>query len=269
MRLGRLGISGITTKCWSLEEDAAAYAAHGIGTMGVWLSKCDGKSAGHVQSVARQHRLTISNLCFSGLFTAETPEGRTQAIEECKSAVDFAAELGCPLLLVAGPSHGHSRADALSYVRGGLHAAAEYATATGVMLGLEPLHPCDYTNWSVVNTVDQALGLIDEIHSSHLGIFLDTYNVGWDSDAPAQIAKCAGLIVGVHIADWRDPTRSFNDRVLPGQGVYPVAEIVAAIEQTGYAGPYELEIFSDELWQSNYHELIENAKGWFDQLKVE
>lgn len=267
MRLERLGISAITTNNWTLEEDAAAYEAHGIGTMGVWLFKCEGKPANVVLNVARQHGLTISNLCFAGLFTAETPAGRKKAIEDSKAAVDFAAALGCPLLLVAGPSNGHSRAAALSCVRDGLHAVAEYAVATGVMLGLEPLHPCDYTNWSVVNTIDQALGLIEDVDSPNLGIFLDTYNIGWEPDAPAQIARCAGRIVGAHLADWRNPARSFSDRALPGHGVFPVVELVAAIEGAGYRGPYDVEIFSDELWQSDYHALIEEVKRWFVKLE--
>ena len=49
-------------------------------------------------------------------------------------------------------------------------------------------------------------------------------------------------IRGVHLADWREPTRNTNDRVLPGDGVVDFAPILEALRWDGF---YDLEIFSD------------------------
>ena len=59
----------------------------------------------------------------------------------------------------------------------------------------------------------------------------------------------------VQISDWRRP-RANADRRSLGDGVIPSAEIFAAVRRTGYAGPYVLEIFSEEslpdsLWRGD------------------
>ena len=46
--------------------------------------------------------------------------------------------------------------------------------------------------------------------------------------------------------DWRDPTRGWCDRVLPGDGVADLPGILAALDEAGWRGPYDLEIFSDD-----------------------
>jgi sugar phosphate isomerase/epimerase len=43
----------------------------------------------------------------------------------------------------------------------------------------------------------------------------------------------------------REPTRSFADRVLPGDGVADVPRLLGALDRSGWAGFYDLEIFSD------------------------
>jgi sugar phosphate isomerase/epimerase len=47
------------------------------------------------------------------------------------------------------------------------------------------------------------------------------------------------------VADWRQPTRGWADRVLPGDGVADLPAILGALERTGWDGYYDLEIFSD------------------------
>ena len=72
-----------------------------------------------------------------------------------------------------------------------------------------------------------------------------------------QIERHRDRIAGVHVADWREPTRNTNDRVLPGDGVIDFGPIVAALR---WEGLYDLEIFSDpelpdSLWKGDPREL--------------
>ena len=53
-------------------------------------------------------------------------------------------------------------------------------------------------------------------------------------------------IAGVHVCDVRRPTRSWCDRVLPGEGVADLATILGALKAAGWRGYYDLEIFSDD-----------------------
>src|SRR5262249_59609756 len=74
-----------------------------------------------------------------------------------------------------------------------------------------------------------------------VGIMLDLWHV---SD-PAEIAAHADRIVGVHVSDRREPTRSHFDRVLPGEGVLDLVAAFRALVAAGYDGWYDVEIFSD------------------------
>ncbi|QQE80497.1 sugar phosphate isomerase/epimerase [Alicyclobacillus sp. SO9] len=269
MDLQRLGISAITTNRWTLEEDVLRYARHGIPHIGIWSHKCEDSLYGDVYKLVTQHGMRVSNLCFSGMFTGTSKTERQEAVANAKRFVDYTKELqaGC-LLIVSGPIQSHSLRQALAYVKDGLCQVTEYAEKQGVDLGLEALHPLELTSFSVLNKLSAAIELVHDINSERLGFFLDTYNNGWDPDFLEEINYCKGKIKGVHLADWRNPARTLMDRVLPSHGVLPITDIMAVIEHTGYTGPYELEIFSEELWALDYDKLIEDFKKWFVQLEV-
>ncbi len=75
--------------------------------------------------------------------------------------------------------------------------------------------------------------------------------------------------------DWREPTRGWADRVLPGDGVADVPAILAALERAGWDGYYDLEIFSDNgafgtaypdsLWDVEPAELVRRSRESFTQ----
>ncbi len=267
MERARLGINTMTTRNWSLAQEAEAYARHGIANIGIWESMCGGRSGASVRGLMAAHGLRVSHVCYGGGFTAASAEERARAIEQTRRLIAFTAEAGSDcLLIVAGPIGAHGRAGALGYVRDGIERVLPEAQAHRVRLGLEPIHPMEITQWSVITTVPDALELVDAIGSPGLGVFLDTYHIFWDPRVLSHIARCAGRIAGVHLADWRSPTRSFTDRTVPGRGVVPFGELIAAFEAAGYRGSYDVELFSDELWASDYEALLTEICAWADAV---
>jgi sugar phosphate isomerase/epimerase len=111
-------------------------------------------------------------------------------------------------------------------------------------LGIEPV-----IDWQsdYMNSIDRALELIELVDHPRLGVFVDNFhlwhNTDWDSSSVLeQIERAGSRIVGVHV---NDGVRGSNDRYVPGDGQMPVAEFVAAIEATGYAGSYDVEYVYD------------------------
>jgi sugar phosphate isomerase/epimerase len=53
-----------------------------------------------------------------------------------------------------------------------------------------------------------------------------------------------------HLSDWPPPSSggSLFDRAMMGDGCIPIREIRAWMDQAGYRGPHEIEIFSDSNW---------------------
>ena len=80
----------------------------------------------------------------------------------------------------------------------------------------------------------------------------------------------------MHIADWREPTRGWADRVLPGAGVADLPAIVGALDAAGWDGYYDLEIFSDNgtfgnawpdsLWDVPTEELARRGRAAFERM---
>ena len=67
--------------------------------------------------------------------------------------------------------------------------------------------------------------------------------VGYDV---AYSGASGGYVVrGVHVSDVRGPTRSWADRLLPGDGLVDLPTVLAALDEAGWDGLYDLEIFSD------------------------
>jgi sugar phosphate isomerase/epimerase len=77
----------------------------------------------------------------------------------------------------------------------------------------------------------------------------------------------------VHVDDWREPTRGWADRVLPGEGAADLPAILGVLEDVGWDGFYDLEIFSDNgafgsaypdsLWELDAAELARRGREAF------
>ncbi|MES1248623.1 MAG: TIM barrel protein, partial [Actinomycetota bacterium] len=83
----------------------------------------------------------------------------------------------------------------------------------------------------------------------------------------------ADRFAGVHVNDWREPTRGWADRVLPGEGAADLPAILGALDRAGWDGYYDLEIFSDNgafgaayddsLWDIDPTDLARRARECF------
>jgi sugar phosphate isomerase/epimerase len=83
----------------------------------------------------------------------------------------------------------------------------------------------------------------------------------------------------VHVNDWREPTRGWADRALPGDGVAGVPAILAAIDRAGWDGFYDIEIFSDNgtfgsaypdsLWDVGSAEVVRRGREQLQACWVE
>jgi sugar phosphate isomerase/epimerase len=129
----------------------------------------------------------------------------------------------------------------------GLREIATAADQAGVRLGLEPIHASQHQTVSFVNSIADAVALLDEAGLDEVGIMADTYNL-WD-ESPTSLAAVAHRVTGLHVADVpAEPGRT--DRVLPGEGGSRSADLVRALTDAGWSGFLDVEIFStpDRFW---------------------
>lgn len=258
----------ITTRPWSIETAARKYAEAGIRWISVWREALEGRNPGSIRRLLEEEGLRVASLVRGGFFASTDGRKRMKAIEENKGALDEAAALKAPLLvLVCGADPGQSLEESRKQIEEGIEALLPLAGELGIKLGIEPLHPMYADTRSAINTLKQANDLAERIGSGQLGVVVDIYHLWWDPGLEAEIGRCGklGKLFAFHICDWKVPTGDMlNDREIMGKGCIPVARIRKWVEQAGFEGPHEVEIFSNHYWnqdQDKYlKEIIEAYK---------
>ena len=246
-----LAINTATVKSCSLEQAIAGCARAGITAIAPWRDIVQQCGIERAQKLIRASGLTVTCLCRGGLFTAADEAGRRAAIEDNRRAVDEAAAIGAQcLVLIAGglPPGSKDLAGAHAQVRDGLAALLPHARAAGVPLAIEPLHPMTAADRGCVNTLAHANDLCDKLGEG-LGVAIDVYHVWWDPDLARQVARSRGRILSYHVCDWLVPTRDLVfDRGMPGDGIIDLRRLRAMVEDAGYRGHCDVEIFSAQDW---------------------
>lgn len=253
--LSKLCIHTITTKPWSIEEAAENYSRVGVKGISVWRQYLEGRNIAQTGEMLKSHGLEVVSLVRGGFFPSTSAEKRAAAIDDNKKAVDEAAALGAPMIvLVVGADPGQSLETSRAQIREGIESVLPYAIANGVKLVIEPLHPMYADTRSAVNTLGQANDMAEAIASDHVGVAADVYHLWWDPDLEQELLRCGrnGHLYAFHICDWMSPTVDFlNDRGLMGEGCIPVQKIRGWAEAAGFNGYNEVEIFSDRWWAAD------------------
>jgi sugar phosphate isomerase/epimerase len=137
----------------------------------------------------------------------------------------------------------------------GIRAIADEGARAGVRVALEPIQREFAEFWTIVSSLEDAVGLLDEADRREVGLMYDTWHL-WNQPLE-ELERHRDRVAGFHVADWREPTRNTNDRVLPGDGII---DFVPIVETLRWDGLYDLEIFSDpelpdSLWKDDPREL--------------
>jgi len=258
--LSRLSLNQMTTENYSLKETVDACVAEGIGWVGAWRHKINPL---HESARAiREAGLRVSSLCRGGFFPAATAGERKKRVEDNLRAIDEAAALDAGLLvLVCGPAPDRNLDAARAMVSDGLSQIFDHAKGCGIRLGIEPLHPMYAAERSVIVTLRQANELAAQFNAATVGVVVDVYHVWWDPEVYTQIARAGSRIFGFHVSDWMVPTNSLlMSRGMMGQGVIEIRRLRRAVEEAGYRGPIEVEIFNEELWRTPLKEVVQTVR---------
>ncbi|MFH1377322.1 MAG: sugar phosphate isomerase/epimerase family protein [Planctomycetota bacterium] len=257
--LNRLCIHTITTKPWSLADCVKNYAAKSIPAITVWRQALEPLGVKESAMLLKASGLRVVSLCRGGFFPAEDSAGRQAAIDDNKRAVDEAAAIGAPLIvLVCGAVPGIPLSDARKQIAEGIAAVLPYAQSAGVKLSIDPLHPMYADSRSAVNTMAQANDMVEAINHPSLGIAVDVYHLWWDSELEKEIERAGKSVFAFHVCDWRTPTVDLlNDRGLMGEGCIDIRGIRGWVESAGFKGDIEVEIFSNRLWAMDQSEFLD------------
>jgi len=258
--LSKLCIHTITTKPWKIEEAAKNFSASGVKGITVWRDALEGRNIKDTGKLLRDQGLEIVSLCRGGFFPSSDANKRKLAIEDNRKAIAEANELGTTMIvLVCGSDPCLSLEESRKQIHDGIATVLPDAAAAGIKLAIEPLHPMYADNRSAINTLSQANDMAEELDSPYVGVAVDVYHLWWDPNLETEIKRCGknGNLMAFHICDWNVPTKDFLlDRGLMGEGCIPIKKIRGWVEETGFNGFNEVEIFSTSYWKEDQGEFL-------------
>jgi len=259
-------MSQMTTCRWSFLEDVVHYRQAGISQMAVWRPKLSDFGEERSIDLVRESGIRVTSLGWAGGFTGGHGYSFVEAIEDAREAIVTAAALGADVLtVVSGAQYSHIGSHARRLLIEGLEQLLDFAGERGVTLALQPMHRIYREEWTFLNSLKDTLDVINEMDHPYLRMAFGTYHLWQEPQLIQRLPEIIPLIALVQMSDWRAP-RCDNDRLLPGDGMIPLADILSGLHEGGYRGPYEMEIWSADLWKSNHHELLTQACQRFVSL---
>lgn len=271
--LTRLSLNTATTKSLTLPEAVEVSTQAGLGWIGLWRDRVAEIGLDKAARLVREAGLRVSSLCRAGFLTAADAAGQRVALADNRAAIEEAAALGTgELIMVVGglPDGDRDLAAARRRVADRIADLVPYAAENGVRLVLEPLHPMYAADRAVLSTLGQALDLAAPYPASSVAVVVDTFHVWWDPELAVQVARAGRerRIASYQICDFNLPIAPdpLLSRGMMGDGVIDFPAITRMIDQAGYDGPIEVEIFNVDIWAAPAEEVLTTMKQRWEAL---
>jgi sugar phosphate isomerase/epimerase len=260
-------------KCDStIREDFEAIARAGFKHVELRQSKIDEQSQyslADVKSLLADNGLAplgSQHAASLGFPDAEQPE----RFETFKRKIEQTAELGLKLTncacVVRQPriTMDHFKQAAENYRR-----AAEFAADYDIVIVIEFMKFSTF-----LSTLPSALWMTRAVGHPNLNITVDAFHV-WAGRSKLQDFDDVGEgeVFNFHINDAAgDKPRELlgdPDRVMPGDGELPLAEMLRRLAARGYRGKVVVELFSPQWWGRPVDEVCRVAKGKVDAVMAQ
>jgi sugar phosphate isomerase/epimerase len=278
----RLSVSQVTTLQSSFADDLRDYAAAGLDGIGIWELKLGDGADEEALEAFRASGLEAaaavptvpSILPLPRLGGPDDPEERIDSL--CRSLERLAPFAPPSVVCLTGAAAGRDPDEARTLAARGLATVAGEAGRLGLRIGLEPYQRIGGEDWTIASSIPEAVELIrDAGDPPALGIQFDVWHL-WNTPTLLEdIDREIDRVAGVHVCDYREPTRGWADRALPGDGAADVPRILRALDAAGWDGLYDIEIFSDDgtfgaeypdsYWAAPSAETLERAQAAFER----
>ena len=272
----KLALNGATTMRADLITDLHAAKAAGFDYLEIWAAKLRAflkeRSAGELKDLFDQSDLSPLSINSIEHVTFRNAPAYEAIKRECEELSRIAAAVGCPCIVVVPgrlPNGGASRANVIAESVRVLHELCDIAASHNVSLAFEFLGQTDCS----VPTLDLAHEIVREVNRKDLGLVIDSFHFYAGNSAFEMIeALDPNLIRIFHINDAEDlPRTQLEDshRLLPGLGILPLQQMIAAFRKIGYDRVASVEIFRPEYWERDPFELAREAHAATRQVIAE
>lgn len=180
-------------------------------------------------------------------------------LEAFKKRCEQFAELGAPLVYSPCVTNAVFTQDDYGKCLENIRQTAEVARQFHLKVTAEFVR-----NSTFLASLPTALRLHREAAHPHFGILFDCYHF-WSGPSKFEDLDLIqpGEILHAHLNDTQDLPRELLDlqsRVIPGEGVAPLAKILRKLVARGYAGPISVELFLPRYQEADPFELAKDIR---------
>ncbi len=244
-------------------------AKAGASAVGLTVRAIDEIEPARLRGLLDAHGLSVSSLNSAGFFLYEDAAAIREQHARNRRLIERAAELNAGTLVVitGGLNHGsRPLTEARARIAEGLAELAGLAAASGVHLGLEPIHPAGVLNKGCINSLRQALDLVGPL--ANVSLTLDLFHSWWDADLSGVAARAGDkirLVQFSNVVTLSDPADFQREE--PATGVLNVASMLRALHADGFRGYFEFELFADHLRGRSAAQVIDRLAAFYTGLK--
>jgi sugar phosphate isomerase/epimerase len=263
----QLSMNEMTTYRWSLAQDVENYQEAGYSGIGIWRHKLIDEDEDQVIDLLHASGLSVTNVSWAGGFTGSDGRTLAESVDDAAQAIRLAAALMARCLVVyAGGRNNHTYRHAGRLLRMALDELLPLAEVWEVPLAIEPMHAACAADWTFLTSLESAIELAEEYDSAYVKIAYDTYHFPLGNRRRRLLSQLVPHIGIVFLGDRLQPASSEHERCPLGHGRLPLAEIVATLEDAGYAGPYDVKLMGPDIEDCDYWKLLEQSQLAFNEL---
>jgi 2-keto-myo-inositol isomerase len=262
-----LAINGATTMKATLPEDIAAASAAGFRALEIWAAKMDAyleaNDIEELKALFNRADLVPASINSIEFITFRPPEEYQEIKARCRELCGLAQALGCAkVVVVPSPTpEGVGWDEVKSTSVRVLQDLSAVAAPYGVNLAFEFLG----FGWCSVRTLSQCWEIVREVNLPNIGLVIDTchfYAGGSELRAIDEVDPLKILIFHINDVEER-PLVTIEDahRLLPGEGVIPLDDILASLKRIGFDGLCSIELFRPAYWERDPAELASAARA--------
>lgn len=236
------------------ETDIKAYSHAGFKEIEIWLPKLEEylkkKSLKKAQDLLRKNGLKPVAACYQGDLMLSLGKKRKKVLGEFHHKLEVCNFLEIPILVVPSDFPKEVKEEDYQLAGENLKEAGEIAKDFKVSLAIEFIAGAKF-----LGSLGTANKLINKVGLKNVGIVFDTFHffAGISKDKDLQEIPEESLFL-VHFNDVPPKPRELltdKDRLLPGDGIIPLKEIIHIFEKKGYSGFYSLELFNQKYWEED------------------
>lgn len=264
----QIALNGATTMQADLATDFQAAKAAGYDYLEIWAAKLrtflahqTSRELKELIATAGVPPLSINSIEHVTFRDSNTWSGIK---EQCAELSQIAEQIDCPFIVLVPsplPNGGATREEVIAESVRVLGELCDIAARHNVSLAFEFLGQPDCS----VPTLGLAHEIVRATERKNLGLVIDSFHFYAGGSTIEMVeALDPNLLCVFHINDAENlPREQLQDkhRLLPGLGILPLRDLLAAFRKIGYDKVASVEIFRPEYWKRDPFELANDALG--------